>query len=275
MSIVACLVAAALMVGPTERPASDPPREDLLAGPGVESKPAAPTLVRHTFDGDLIEVEEEPHLAAIRLLELTDEQRAALEKALNERLLTFDQALRANYGLIAELTGIQQKPMAERIALLGKVTQAFKPFIDRGTMLDEMRDLLTSEQRTEVERLVVEYAEAKLADMRRELMNPDAPRPQLLTRWRLESFGQMIRQSIERQVGLRREAFEQLLARLSLSPEQDSKVRAIVQDIAVKELEGKVSAADRTRVFMQVRALLTPEQQKQLWEYVLEQYRGG
>lgn len=271
MLFVAALVSVTLI----GCPAAEPPKKELLGGPEVEAKAARATLVKHTFDGDLIELEEETHLAAIRLLDLTDDQKDALEKALNERLLTFDQALRKHYGLIVELTGIEQKPVAERVTLLGKVTQAFKPFIDRGTMLDEMRDLLTSEQRAEVERLVVEYAEAKLADMRRELMNPDAPRAQLLTRWRLESFGQMIRQSIERQVGLRAEAFEQLLARLSLTPEQDSKIRAIVQEVAIKEFQGKATALERTRVFLEVRAVLTPEQQKRLWEYVLEQYRGG
>ncbi len=254
-----------------------PPEQPLLAGPAMveEGETAPATLVERTFDGYLIELEEDPYAAAIARIELTQVQQTKLEEVVSARTAAFDEAIRDNYGLIVELAaGLQSKSNEDRIALMGKVREAFAEFTARGTLLDEMKPVLAREKIGEIERLVREYGIAKLADMRGEA-SEEVRDSQLLARWRLELLGQEFRRSIVRQTRPSQEMFDQLLASLDLAPEQEAKIRAIVQPFAVKRLQNLDTQEDRAQIFRDIREVLDVEQREKLWKWIVEQRPGG
>jgi len=72
----------------------------------------------------------------------------------------------------------------------------------------------------------------------------------------------MIRQSIERLVGLDRDNFERISNELDLTPEQKSKAEVIFQPLGVKRFQGIDTDADRAAAFAEFSRILTPEQRR-------------
>jgi hypothetical protein len=175
------------------------------------------------------------------MLPLDPAQRSRSEQILSQRTLAFDRAVRRNYGLIVELGSLQgETDRQARLELLQKVRAAFEEYIKRGSFLDEMTPHLQPGQRETVDRMLREYREAKLHDLQR-TAGKDVPPRQLAMRARLEAFGQMIRQSVERQVGLGREQFEMIAEELELTVEQKARAEAIFQPLAVAQFQDKAT----------------------------------
>ena len=272
--ILCSLILAAPPPASSTRPASTQPAttQPDLSGPKVaDDKPAKPTITRRSFDGSLEDVGPEPDIAAILVLELTPEQRAALDKTLAERHAAFDKAVRDNYSLIVELGAIQGEPdERKRIDVINRVRFAFEPFFKRGLFVDEFGDHLTMQQREQINLMLFEYYEAKILDLQR---HHGLARPQAALRARLEAFGQLVKQSIERQVSLERESFEQISQELNLTEEQKAKAQAIFGPLTVKRLQNiEVTPKERGEAFRTFNNELTPEQRGKLLAILIKQW---
>jgi hypothetical protein len=181
--------------------------------------------------------------------------------------------VKSNYGLVVELGGLQgETDNDKRLKLVAKVREAFGPYTDRGSFMDEMSPHLTAEQRKQAETMMREYKQARVRQIRRE-QGKDATMGQVATRARLEAFGQMLRESIERQVGLATEQFDQLAMDLDLTEEQKAKALSIFAPVAVQDLQGNAKEADRLRAFTAFRETLNPEQRRKLWTILLNQWK--
>jgi Spy/CpxP family protein refolding chaperone len=264
------LFVALLIVTPAEDETSAPPPEKpLLAGPELEGEnEQEPTLVSYTFDGELVDVGPEPDIAAIRLLDLSEAQSAAFESILTERRAQFDQLVSENYGVITELIGLasggDDNDRRALVPLLRDLRQAFEPYFRRGSVLDEMSGHLTDAQVEQVRSLVRAYGRALLADLQRRYGKDSGPR-RLRMRYRLETFGKLVRESIERQIDLEKEMFDQLLDRLDLTDEQRVKAQAIFGPLGVQRLQGNLTPEAQREAIAEFVKILTP---KQRWELV-------
>jgi hypothetical protein len=254
------------------QPSSPPSTQPDLSGPKVaDDQPAKPTIVHKSFNGDLEDIGPEPDIAAILALDLTKEQREAFETTLAERHAAFDKAVRDNYSLIVELGTIQGEPdERKRIDVINRTRFAFEPFFKRGMFVDEFGDHLTMPQREQINAMLFEYREAKIFDMQR---NHGLTRPQAAFRARLEAFGQLVKQSIERQVSLERESFEQISTELNLTEEQKAKAQAIFGPLTIKRLQNiEITSKERSEAFRTFNKELTAEQRGKLLAILIKQW---
>jgi hypothetical protein len=157
--------------------------------------------------------------------------------------------------------------------VLTRTQQAFNPYLERGTFLREMWPVLTDSQRQQVQAMVAEYQQARAAAIDREVTE-QMPRRQLVLRERLATFGQMVRESIERQVGVERDNFEALANELALTPEQRGAAEAIFQPLAVKRFQNMaITPAERSAAFAEFYRLLSAGQKQKVLGILLRQYQ--
>lgn len=266
LAVLSCL--CLVLTGST---LADPPGDDLLRGPEVAEEEATPSLVERSFDGMLIDVGPDVERAAIERLKLSDLQQEAFEKAMGERAAAFDAIVRGQYGEISKLGGLRDQP-AEFLKLVGEIAVAFKPWVERGTALDEMREHLTDKQIKQVEAMVAEYRNAQRIELERD--HPD--RRELRTaiiRLRLEVFGALVTESIQRQVGFARAQFERFAEELELTPEQKTKAQTIYGPVTVAEFQGKATDAQRRAAFTEFFRLLNADQRMKLLSLLARDYQ--
>jgi hypothetical protein len=97
-------------------------------------------------------------------------------------------------------------------------------------------------------------------------MPPDAAiDPQLRNRIESNLIIREMARSFKTLVDMRREQVDHLMAGLGLTPEQDSKIRAMIHDSGTKA-KGNPTQEDRRALIEEIKKLLTVEQQKQLQE---------
>jgi len=273
---ITALIAVSVLLQVAQPAASQPaipPPPPLLSGPSVVDDPGAPAVMEPSFDGTMTESVTEPDYVAVGKLDLNEQQRKAYDDLHSARLTVFDQCVKSNYGLVSELASLQgESDNSKRLAVIGKVREAFKPYTVRGSFMDEMSPHLTAEQRRQAEAMVAEYRQARIKQLRRD-MGRDATLVQIGTRARLEAFGQMLRESVERQIGLGQDQFEQLAKDLDLSEEQKAKALSIFGPIAVQDFQGNAKPADRLRAFTAFRETLNPEQRRKLWAILMNQWK--
>ena len=256
-------------VAPTTAPTTRP---NLLDGPKVaEQAPAQPSIVRRAFDGTLEDIGAEIDVAAISALELTDQQRELFGTMLAARHSAFDAMVRNNYPLIVELASLQgESDPQKKLDAINKMRTAFADFFRRGLFVDEFGPHLTDAQRDQVNHMINEYREAKIKEIQREY---GLRVPQAALRIRIDAFGHMVKDSIERQVSLEREQFEQISQELLLTEEQKNKAQAIFGPLAVKRLQNvEVTPAERADAFGKFNRELTPEQRDRLFAMLVRQW---
>jgi hypothetical protein len=259
-------------------PASAPqtqPATPLLSGPqAVDDADGRLTLINRSFDGSIENLGADPDAVAIGMLDLTPEQKARYDSVRADRMSAFDQIVRDNYGLMLELAALQgETNAAKRLDVLTRTQQAFNPYLERGTFLREMWPVLTDSQRQQVQAMVAEYQQARAAAIDREVTE-QMPRRQLVLRERLATFGQMVRESIERQVGVERDNFEALANELALTPEQRGAAEAIFQPLAVKRFQNMaITPAERSAAFAEFYRLLSAGQKQKVLGILLRQYQ--
>ncbi len=266
---------AATAPAPPPIPPTSQPSAPVLSGPeAVEDDAGKLTLVHRSFDGSIESIGAEPDAVAIAMLDLTPEQKAKYDEVGSARMTAFDQIVRNNYGLVLELATLQGEPNgARRMDVLTKTQQAFAPYLERGSFLREMWTVLTDAQHQQVEGMVAEYQQARAESFDRE-SSEQLSRRQIVVRERLTMFGQMLRESIERQVGLERDNFEMLANELELTPEQRNAAEAIYQPLAIKRFQNlEVTPAERAAAFAEFNKLLSAGQKQKAFGILLRQYQ--
>lgn len=276
-----CMIAfifACAMSQATQPASAQPPPTRAATAPGVLAGPSAtepeqskPTLIGRAFDGTLEDIGPEPDVVAVGKLDLSDEQRLQLDSILTARHMALDEAVRSNYGLIVELASLQNEQDHEkRMELLNKARLAFAPYLKRGSFIDEMQEHLTPPQREQINQMLFDYGQARITEAQRHY---GLTHQQAAWRVRLEMFGQLIRDSIERQVSLERESFDELARELNLSDDQKTKAQTVLGPLAVKRFQRIDNVADRAQAYAEFRKILTPAQRLQLLAMLVKQWR--
>ncbi len=243
------------------------PPADVLRGPAVDmqANSPAPTLVRRDASGKMIPLEQGIEEAALALLELDMATRAKIETLIVERAAKVDRAVIENVALLTQIkSAMQEGPQAARPFIEELLAKA--PVLgERAAWAAEISAALPEAQRTEFERLMSEYREARLEDLRVEAGETGAGMMALIGRERAMALGQEIKASYDRTTQFRQSQFDELIETLELTPEQEAEVRRIALDFAQKT-QLNPNEADRSEVIRQIIPLLTPEQRAKLRE---------
>jgi hypothetical protein len=241
----------------------------------------ATSLIERDFEGRLKRPEANPAVVALELIDLDNQTRAKADAIIAERDALLDEVVQNHLkDLVQVAAAAQSGDKAGALRLL-------KPLIDdsaelraRGRLVDELAEVLPKDKAEELKSLVREYWREVVKE-RIALGNPDEPGKKLNTFQAsagemVAAIGQEIMRSYERVFGLEAKAYEDLLKKLSLTPEQESKVRALVSEHFGKTY-GKPTKKESTALFLKVYALLDTDQRKVLIEDVRkrEGYKAG
>lgn len=262
LSVVGCALGAPLAIASLDEPGSD---DGALAGPKVvERERTKASIVEREFDGKLKRLEQHPALVALDKLDLSPEQRAKATEVVISRNTQLDTIVRDNLREIIEAALAKQAgDQAATRAKFGELLKKARPFLDRGTLMSELRPALPIDQYQQLKNAVDEYNAAATKDA---MSSPSGKRQNRLgaaLAQGFEGFGLEVKASYERVFADRNKEFEELLQHLDLTPEQESKVRQKVLDL-VQKTYGKPTKAQQVRVFLDIYSELTPEQRKKL-----------
>ncbi|MBX3358669.1 MAG: hypothetical protein KF745_09595 [Phycisphaeraceae bacterium] len=264
------------------KPASTPadPTSDgsALKGPAVTAAAVAPTLVQRDFSGKVVRLETNPAEAAVRVMPLDAASRAAVDRILLERSRLLDQLVTENLQTISLLHNAREAgDKAEATRLVQELAAKAKPLRDRGVLAQELIAALPPDEGKELKRMVQEYWKAVVDEdlakpaSEREDKSPGATRMAGVRDSARTEFariaGQEIKSAYERTIGQQSRDFDALIAQLSLTPAQESKVRKIVGDSFNKSF-GKATPNERAQVFWKVYAELDETQKKQILERI-------
>lgn len=243
---------------------------DPLAGPSVSESTQA-TLVERDFTGRIKRTEVPPEEAALALLTLTTEEKAATARILAERAAILDKVVLGNIDLLLQLVSASAAgERAEQAELGARLGAQLQPLRDRGPLADELAGALAEDKGRRLKTLVREYWAAVVqegtADARK--AGEDVRPAQIIAREMRASVGQEIRRSYERQVTARVAELDKQLAAMGLSPEQEGKIRALITEYGQRTLL-KPTEADRRRLFAAIMAELSPEQRRAFVKQVL------
>jgi hypothetical protein len=278
--------------GTAPAPPVPPAAPGLLAGPAAAVPSATLTIVERSFDGDLLPLEDEPEVAAVFRMPLEDDQRTRLEAIASRRAKAFEELLMANYDDAVKvgevLKSIRTMPAKERMAALrqlGDFRTAMAPFLDRGTFLDEARDVLDADQLSRAKAMVDEWRRAREAELAKTMVALPGPsaagsdRERMEARMRLDALGQLARQTLQRRAQSRINQFEAITKQLDLTPEQAERVKQVTMELAVQEIQGKrergqLTRREREQLFGELSKILDEKQRAKLLELFLGGTKG-
>lgn len=249
--------------------------DDLLAGPSfaaeADSPQAARSLVARDFAGALKPLEVRPEQAALDLLDLSPEQRAAAQRVLDDRAVRLDSIVRKNLKLLAKgQTARASNDPAERRAVFSEFADTFGGLLDHHALSDSIAATLPTDEARRYRTIVDEYWAALEANAENAPAGPMGRRQGPA----VQVMGQEIKRSFERVVGQGRERLDAMLAELQLTPEQEGKIRATIMDASLKAQGREQGSLQKLKLFRQIAKDLTPEQRARLRELVQAE-RGG
>lgn len=255
---------------------------DALRGPSVERHEDRPrrSIVQRDFQGRLKRLEEPPVMVALGKLEMGAEERARVEKVVGDRAAALDAIVRDNLRLLIELTRAQEGkdgPAAAR--LRSEAFEKLQPFLKRGPLMAEVRGALEEAGGAELKRMVDEYNAVAAQERVEDSMSGRAGAPKKENRLGamlaqgFEGFALEAKASYERVVGAGGKEFERFLAKLQLTPEQDSHIRQRAGDLFQKTY-GKTTKKQQFGLFVEIYKELTVEQRHTLAEMIGEENRA-
>lgn len=264
--------AAATSTAQIEPPATQSP----LAGPSVDATKAKASLVERDYAGKVRRLEIPAEEAAIGLLGLSEMDRAKADEVIRERAAALDKVVIENVDL---LLAMQTARASGDVIRQREVIQQFKSKLEglrsRGKPVEEIAAALPEATRDEYQRLVKEYHRAVYDELAEEAKSRgDRARPrEIIARQMAQAIGAEIKRSYERQIGSRTQEFEQAIAKLDLSPEQEAEIRRMVT-LWAQETKLNATPEQRREIVEKVLAKLTPTQRRAALQGFLAERAG-
>lgn len=262
------VVSLAVVAGAwAEPPAEKPP---VLSGPrvgepGLATRPRS--IVERDLDGSLKRLESDPIAAALAMLDLDEASSAAARGVIEARERGMDSLVRDHLREVAELSNARQAGDKTRVRELTRaLLTAAGPMLQKGPLIDQVCAVIPSDSAGELRAMVSEY-ETALREETAKTAGAQRRQGRLngAIAERLEGFGHEIKRAYERTFGARQKEFQELIATLDLSPEQESKVQRIFTDLFQKTY-GKPSRTQNATAVMEAYNLLNAEQRRKFRE---------
>ncbi len=250
---------------------------DALRGPTLAKHPDRPerSIVQRDFQGRLKKLEENPALVGLGKLTLGEEERVRVDKVIADRAAALDTLVRDNLKLLIEYVQAKEAKESEAINRLQPlVLEKASPYFRRGPLINEVRPALTDEHAAELKRMVDEYNAVASQERMGDPMSGPKKENKLgvILAQGFEGFAAEVRASFDRVINGGGKEFDQLLAKLQLTPEQEGRIRQKAGDLFQKTY-GKPTKAQQLGLFMDIYAELDVEQRHRLAEHIGEENR--
>lgn len=238
-----------------------------LSGPKVESPAEKPTLVQRDFNGWIKTLDEPAEEAALRLLPLSDDERAKTDAVIRERAAILDGVIRDNLVLLLRIQGLRLEGEAKEdaTAALRELAEKLRPLRERGAAKEEIAGKLSAENAAKFRSLFDEYwrsvIEEAVADAKKE--DPDVRPGAVVAKERLKAIGAEIKRSYDHQIAARQGELDALIKSLGLTGEQEGKIRNMTTDYFQKTA-GKPTPDQRREFFRALMKELAPSQREEL-----------
>lgn len=285
MALLLAAAGASQGAEPEPPPAATPAADQApLSGPKVApseaaSPAASATLVKRHFDGTLEPLDQRPEAAAIDLLGLTTQERAAADTLLTERAAKVSTLATEHATLLMSLKGSRESG-----GLPEDLRQKMREFREAASGLlhpplaEQLSATLPHATRAEFRRLVNEYTNAMSVDeaaRRGGMQAMDGKRPAGRRPERAGAASMMMEMNLllrETGRGLaakvteRRERMDELLKAVDATDEQAEKIRRLAGESASEANGYKQTPAQRAELTKRIMDVLTPEQRRQWME---------
>lgn len=289
MSNILAIVMGACLTQTGGAQRTDPPP---LSGPRVVEAAARASIVERDFNGKVRRPETSAEEAALAVVSIPKEKRAdvkeRVDRILRERDGILDKFVSGNIDLLTKFGQAQAtENKLDQLALLTEAMRKLSPLRERGTLQQEIEGALPEESREEFKRLMKEYHDALVAEVRadekkaamageegqgegmkadrkadKNAKKPDPkPRFAIMIDENLKGLGRDIERSFARQLKNGELVFRYLTAGLKLSPEQEAKIRTTCMDFA-ERTKGEDLKGEQVKLFFAIWGQLDKEQQK-------------
>ncbi|MDX2131040.1 MAG: hypothetical protein SFY69_03175 [Planctomycetota bacterium] len=257
-------------------PAADAPAEQAhpLGGPKVVSQEAPRTLVKNDLAGKLIETERRPEAEAIDLLELSEREKADVQRVLAEREAEVSRVLYDNLEVFLGLQGtLRGGNPRESLAAVMQAREVAASLLEP-SLASRLGEVLSEPNRAEFTRLLGEYEAALARSLpergpagrgtpRDAAVGAEFTRRRVETHLLLKEIGRSLASNAAEKQG----QMDAFLKAINATAEQESKIRAIAQDAASGNPLKEPDARARAERFRRIFALLTPQQRAAAREY--------
>jgi len=243
----------------------------LLAGPRVEERAAAKTLVRFGADGRLLAIDDREEIEAIDLLGLSEAEREPLDRLIRLRLADVMSGGLKRIPLVLELQEATASGEAGKIDdVLMRYARNRPIWGNKIALVQVVEDALPERARPEYRRLVNEYQDAWVVMKSRESMKS---REELLADLEREKRIADIRRPTEARLAQARERFEAISIRLDLTSDQQGRLQTLVQEYATNT-NYQPKDRDGLKLLSDMFGVLTWEQRVEMGKYLREQRTG-
>ncbi|MBX3382987.1 MAG: hypothetical protein KF864_05705 [Phycisphaeraceae bacterium] len=238
-----------------------------LAGPRVNN--AAPTrasIVTHSFNGEVQPAEPTPEEAAARLLDLSPQERAAVDAVFARRAAGIDRVIEQNYTLLLLLgTAGQSGDPRQTIPLLVELARVLRPVLGAGQLEDQVAAVLPEASRARFREILADYWRAYGRDRRRH-PKPDGTRPgryEIMLSARLESLGREGERAFQRLLMSGDLIFLILFKDITLDADQSEYMRGLVS-AHMEKTRGNATNEENARLFFSIVPWMNQQQREQL-----------
>ncbi len=236
-----------------------------LAGPKVlePGEKPRPTLVERGIDGKVKLPDTTPEEAAAELLDLTKEQRKAVDAVIAQRSKKMEDFVMENLDLLtkfgqAEGSGDKKDQIKLLLEAAGKLEWVWQ----KGPFEKQVRAALPVDKQGDFDRLLTEFWGAVVAD-RRAVVKEDGTKPnkiEVMVGAKLESVGKEIERAAQRAFGSGELIYRKAMEGIELGPDQAEKIRVLWDDYW-QRTKGEGSESQNVAMVFKILPLLTKEQQ--------------
>ncbi len=240
-----------------------------LSGPEVDVA-AQRTLVQSTMTGGFAVLEQRPEIAAAGLLDLSDEQREAVQQIADDRSRALVMLLVDGIDTVRAMTDeMTQGNAAEARELMHHLHAQLDPGLPRDPLMPALSTVLSAEQVAEMRTLLDEYWSAWAnAEAGRALDAAERQEAERTLSFRL--FQNEVREAYDASLTRYRQALEGIYGAVEPTPEQRQAIRSIVIE-HIKSTRLSPTIEERRDAYRAMYEVLDEPARTKLFDYMLVQ----
>lgn len=254
---------------PTAQPAAQPAAQ---TSPQAAAAAAGLTIVKMDDTGKIIRYEEGPEEAALKIMTLTPEERAAANAVVAHRHAEVDAYVRARQPLVLRIQAIKEEGLTQdRVNAFREFGREFRDFRLREEYRTNIAKALSPANSQIFQGLTGGYRRTWI-NVSQERAKAEGKQDALAHHVNLESFttaSEEVRQSVDRQIGRSNDAILKAVETLAPTPAQQPDIQAAA-DVFAQAVSGaggieKVPAEIKVAYVRKLMSLVQEDQRRNLW----------
>jgi hypothetical protein len=231
LALAACVTSA---LGQTE-PAQPPTPATPTISPQEAAAAAGLTIVKMDDTGKIIRYPEGPEEAALKIMTLTAQERAAANAVVAHRHAEVDAYVRARLPLVMRIQGVKEEGLTQdRVNAFREFGREFRDFRLRDEYRTNIAKSLTPANSQIFQGLTAGYRRTWI-NVSQERAKAEGKQDALVHHVNMESFTtatEEVRQSVDRQIGQSNNAILKAVETLAPNPSQQSAVQSAADTFA-------------------------------------------